>query len=118
MIQTTRTFHIEPTSRDISLATRKTACPIMAPMTIAVAAHRPRPRISPSGFPVSDVSASIEGYRSLLRCQGVHYDPRISPTLISLRVKIATPARTASESNEKSAACRSVVHLDRSDRLQ
>src|SRR5215468_1767107 len=47
MIQTINTFVAEPTSRDMSLATRNTACPIIDPMTIAVAAHKPRPRIRP-----------------------------------------------------------------------
>jgi hypothetical protein len=62
-IQTTRTFHIEFTSRDMSLATRNTACPIIDPTTTAVAAHRPRPRMSPSGFPASDVSVPMNCYR-------------------------------------------------------
>src|SRR5215469_2113954 len=66
-IQMTRTLHIEPTSRDMSLATRKTACPTMDPTTTAVAAHRPRPRTSSGGFAVSDLFMTIDSYREFGR---------------------------------------------------
>src|ERR1051326_1822066 len=49
----------------MSLATRNTDCPIMAPMTIAMAAQGPSARTSAGGSPVSDVSASIECYSLL-----------------------------------------------------
>ena len=34
----------EPTARAMSLATRKTPVPMVSPMTMAIADHRPRPR--------------------------------------------------------------------------
>jgi hypothetical protein len=43
-------------------ATRKTAYPMMPPTTIAVAAHGPSPRMSPSGCPI--LWASLRSLRS------------------------------------------------------
>src|SRR5580700_9888809 len=48
----------------MSLATRKTDCPIMYPITIAVAARRPRPRIKPESLHAS--LGSIRKTRSTL----------------------------------------------------
>ena len=38
---------MEPTARAMSLETRNTPVPIVSPMTMAVADHRPSPRIRP-----------------------------------------------------------------------
>ncbi len=45
MIQAAKTSVAVPTARAMSLATRKMPVPMVSPMTIAVADHRPRPRI-------------------------------------------------------------------------
>jgi len=55
MIQTARTLVGDPNSRAISLATRKTACPIIDPTITAIADHRPRPRIRPGALSLSHV---------------------------------------------------------------
>ena len=43
-IHATKTSVAEPTARAMSLVTRKTPVPMVSPMTIAVADHRPKPR--------------------------------------------------------------------------
>src|SRR6266702_7917423 len=58
MIQTARTLVGEPNSRAISLATRKTACPIIDPTITAMADHWPRPRIKPGVLLLSHVCMS------------------------------------------------------------
>ena len=45
MIQAAKTRVAVPTARAMSLVTRKIPVPIVSPITIAVADHRPRPRI-------------------------------------------------------------------------
>src|SRR5260370_33049258 len=49
MIQAAKTSLAEPTGRGRSLMTRKMPVPMVSPMTIAVADHRPRLRIKPDG---------------------------------------------------------------------
>ena len=61
----------EPAIRAMSLDTRKTPVPIVSPITIAVAAQRPRPRTSPLCFECGCGSPGIEsGTQSVLvaRC--------------------------------------------------
>src|SRR6266704_2115162 len=48
-IQAAKTSLAEPTARAMSLVTRKIPVPMVSPMTIAVADHRPRPRIKSDG---------------------------------------------------------------------
>ena len=46
MIHAAKTSVAEPTARAMSLATRKTPVPMVSPMTMAVADHKPSPRIN------------------------------------------------------------------------
>src|SRR6266568_1215852 len=48
-IQAAKTSLAEPRARAMSLVTRKMPVPMVSPMTIAVADHRPRPRIKSDG---------------------------------------------------------------------